>query len=122
MQRLDTWDYDEPWRRAAIMLKEIKASLRKADELQKIVAQLKNNLEASAGQNHSQDSRHLYEKHYLVARLQASVERLLSETVELENLEKSLQTMIQKADMDEKIRQQIREQLRKKLEIIFKEK
>ena len=122
VQRLDIRENSEPWRRALLNIKEMRTSLKRIDEMQRLLTQLKNELEASAGLGHSQDSRNLYEKHYLLANMQASVDRLRSEAAELESLERGLATLAHKVDLDARIREQIREQLKKKMQVVFNNK
>ena len=119
---MDTRDNAELWRKAAMVLKEMRASSEKIDEMEKLVGQIKKELAETSGQEHSYNQSNLYDKSYLLAKLQTTLESLRRGFEELKGLEKSLQTLSQKVDLDEKIREQIREQLRRKMQIVFKEK
>lgn len=112
----------ELWRRAAMVLKELRGSFEKINEMERLVNQIKNELVEKAGQEHYYAQNNFYEKNYLLAKLQASLENFRREMEELKGMEKSLQALCQRVDLDEKIHEQIKEQLRKKMQIILKEK
>lgn len=105
-----------------MVLKELRGSFEKINEMERLVNQIKNELVEKASQEHYYAQNNFYEKNYLLAKLQASLENFRREMEELKGMEKSLQALCQRVDLDEKIHEQIKEQLRKKMQIILKEK
>lgn len=118
VQHVDARERTDLWRKTLELLNTIKIDRERFSEMEALVEKIKTDLAESARADRSTSSNNSYEQHYLVAKLQSTLEGFRREAEELGRLEKSLQTLCQKMGTELKIREQIREQLRKKLEIV----
>ena len=118
VEAVDARDRSELWRRTLEILNLVKIDKKRFSEMEDLVNRIKDDLAESTRSERFHPSENSYEHHYLVAKLQSTLEGFRREAEELERLEKSLQTLYQKMGTELKIREQIREQLKRKLEIV----
>lgn len=107
--------------KALATLRSITTCRGKLDEMEKMINYLTTEIAESSRQGMLNNPSDVYDQLHALARLSTIIENLRKGMEELERLEKKLQAVQKRIEMDFTIMEQIREQLRKKLQVVVKE-
>jgi uncharacterized protein (DUF342 family) len=111
----------EIWMKMLEMLRTIRVSKEKLEELERMVNRLTAEMAEASRRGVLPNPGDAYEQLQALARLSSAIERIGREMEELERLERKIQALEKRIEMDQLIMDQIREQLRKKLQVVVRE-
>ena len=120
--RVSTKEAAELWRKTLEVLRSIMINRDRLGEMERMISQVTGDMAEASRRGILNNPGDTYEQLHVLARLSSTIEHLRREMEELEKVEKKMQAVQKRIEMDSMIMNQIREQLRKKLQIVVKEK